>query len=543
MNTYKIIRKEVQGQRDMVYLYVGYREKGGKKPRIKSIKISVPKKYVLGNANDVKGISLSLPQKHLNGFNSIEELNNYIQEQKLKHQKNLHIPDNQEKIFSDWVKGYISTLLNQGTKIRYTNVLNLLIEYTKYKHERDFILFKEIDKSFILDFERWLIIEKRNSQTTTNYKLKAFKALINHSIKDDYYNYSIHPFQNKKLINNPKINDILTLDELKTLMRINFKEVYRRAGQRGAEFKETRLKNKRYKPKHTLNQIRNYFIFQVLAQGLRLSDLLSLRWKNFYSQDGELYIKKKMVKTQKDIQIIVNEQALLILSEQLNIEPEKRTYYYSVLASSNDIIQKACEPCGVLPHARYLLYELNEENLKKIRAKYEETLKLSIIKTQKIDKLMSKYYEAIAEQEKKHKIEERTRVIELTKELINEKAIKNPLDFVFPILDSKAFYELKRDEDFYTMNANLYRRFQSGRTYYNQLLKIIASQAGINKRLSSHIARHSYSSILLDIGESINLFDIMTSLGHTRLSTTQTYLQSLSNKKLINISKVISSKF
>jgi hypothetical protein len=37
-------------------------------------------------------------------------------------------------------------------------------------------------------------------------------------------------------------------------------------------------KNKRYEAKHSLNDIRIYFLFQVFAQGIRVSDLITLRW-------------------------------------------------------------------------------------------------------------------------------------------------------------------------------------------------------------------------------------------------------------------------
>ena len=47
---------------------------------------------------------------------------------------------------------------------------------------------------------------------------------------------------------------------------------------------------------------------------------------------------------------------------------------------------------------------------------------------------------------------------------------------------------------------------------------------------------------MLELGENVNLYDLMTSLGHTRLTTTQTYIQKLTNKRTDNLNLVISEK-
>ena len=107
-------------------------------------------------------------------------------------------------------------------------------------------------------------------------------------------------------------------------------------------------------------------------------------------------------------------------------------------------------------------------------------------------------------------------------------------------MNNKDFEDIV-NEDFSRLSEYQYRKFQSVRCYYNKLLKLIAAQSKINKKLSTHIARHSYTSLMLELGENINLFDLMTSLGHQHLTTTQTYIQRLSNKKVDNLNEVISN--
>jgi hypothetical protein len=124
--------------------------------------------------------------------------------------------------------------------------------------------------------------------------------------------------------------------------------------------------------------------------------------------------------------------------------------------------------------------------------------------------------------------------------LICELKTKNVKDdFVFNLLRNEDFKDIVK-EDFSRLSEDQYRKFQSFRAYYNKLLKLVSAQANINKNLTSHIARHSYASLMLELGENINLFDLMTSLGHQRLATTQTYIQRLSNKKIDQLNRVIS---
>lgn len=61
----------------------------------------------------------------------------------------------------------------------------------------------------------------------------------------------------------------------------------------------------------------------------------------------------------------------------------------------------------------------------------------------------------------------------------------------------------------------------------NRYLKIIAGLAEINKKLSMHIARHSFASQLMDVTDSIHV--IKEALAHSNYRTTELYLKSLDN--------------
>lgn len=65
---------------------------------------------------------------------------------------------------------------------------------------------------------------------------------------------------------------------------------------------------------------------------------------------------------------------------------------------------------------------------------------------------------------------------------------------------------------------------------YNKELKEIAEVLGINKSLSSYVARHSFANCLKQKGVATD--KISESMGHKNLTITQTYLKELGNSVL-----------
>ena len=63
---------------------------------------------------------------------------------------------------------------------------------------------------------------------------------------------------------------------------------------------------------------------------------------------------------------------------------------------------------------------------------------------------------------------------------------------------------------------------------YNKALKIVAKLCGIEKNMSSHLARHTFATYTLTKGVSIESVSKM--LGHTKITTTQIYARITDNK-------------
>ncbi len=81
-------------------------------------------------------------------------------------------------------------------------------------------------------------------------------------------------------------------------------------------------------------------------------------------------------------------------------------------------------------------------------------------------------------------------------------------------------------------------QYESGLRLQNQRLKKIATRCRINKRFSSHSARHSWAAIAKNA--NLPLAVISEGLGHSNQKTTEIYLASLERSVLDNATKLVS---
>ncbi len=75
-------------------------------------------------------------------------------------------------------------------------------------------------------------------------------------------------------------------------------------------------------------------------------------------------------------------------------------------------------------------------------------------------------------------------------------------------------------------------------------LKRIARNCGINRKLSYHMARHSYATLCLSMGVPIET--ISQTLGHRSISTTQIYAEitrTKINEDMTNLADRIEGKY
>lgn len=98
-----------------------------------------------------------------------------------------------------------------------------------------------------------------------------------------------------------------------------------------------------------------------------------------------------------------------------------------------------------------------------------------------------------------------------------------PTDYVFPFLQN--------GQDL-TVNQ-LEKQVESKTAYINDKLKELFKKLGINKNISTHVARHSFTDQARKSGAS--LYDISKSLRHSSLKVTENYLEHFDESAVDNV--------
>lgn len=72
---------------------------------------------------------------------------------------------------------------------------------------------------------------------------------------------------------------------------------------------------------------------------------------------------------------------------------------------------------------------------------------------------------------------------------------------------------------------------------YNEYLKLLAAGAGVNKKMTTHTARHSYATFLLNKGVPIE--SVSRALGHSNVKQTQHYARMLGKKVVDDMKRLL----
>jgi site-specific recombinase XerD len=176
--------------------------------------------------------------------------------------------------FLKYFSRYVEKLKNRekiGTYNKVKTVFSKLSEFTKGND----LLFDELTVSFIKDYENYLSENLGNSQNTIHSNLKVIRRVINDAVSEDLFPLEKNPFLKMKLKAGTTKKEFLTEEEIKKIEDLMI-------------------------PDNTmLFHHRNIYIFATYAGGIRISDLLQLKWKNY---DGDrILIETK--KTQNNVSI------------------------------------------------------------------------------------------------------------------------------------------------------------------------------------------------------------------------------------------------
>ena len=135
--------------------------------------------------------------------------------------------------------------------------------------------FQDMTVQFLVKYEKYLREKKKNKTATVNNSLKFFRKVYNEAVRQKLVDRDINPFEGHKMKSEKSVRTYLTEDEI-----ISIENVKLRRGSR-------------------IELHRDMFVFASYAAGLRVSDVLMLKWDSF---DGE-YLHITIRKTGKQIVI------------------------------------------------------------------------------------------------------------------------------------------------------------------------------------------------------------------------------------------------
>ncbi len=204
-----------------------------------------------------------------------------------------------------------------GSHGRAKSVIQKLREYVKGSR----ITFDQLTVSFLKEYEYYMQSELKNRVNTIHANMRVFRTIFNNAVREDLIPAEINPFNKMKLKTEQTQRAYLTEEELNRIDSLVLTESF------------------------MINHHRNIYVFSAYAGGLRISDVLQLRWNNF---DGEK-IRIKIHKTQTPLSIMLPERALQIIN-----------FYKRENSTGNDFISH-CLKCVLMKKVLYIFTTLFQQ--------------------------------------------------------------------------------------------------------------------------------------------------------------------------------------
>jgi integrase/recombinase XerD len=204
--------------------------------------------------------------------------------------------------FLKYANAYKANLLlvdNYSMYKRTNSVINKLQEFNKSKR----LPISKFNLDYISRYESYLLGEKKNSINTVTSNLKLLKTITNNAIKQGLISHSLNPFLNHKNKNVKTSREFLTELEIQKLKNLEFK-----------------IKKFDY---HT----RNIYLFAYYCAGIRISDLLQLKWSNL--NEGRINFTTLKTDTQMNIKLpiaaleIINEYKVYAIDSNGDLDQNK----------------------------------------------------------------------------------------------------------------------------------------------------------------------------------------------------------------------------
>jgi site-specific recombinase XerD len=195
---------------------------------------------------------------------------------------------------------HIEKTASFSTFKNYKSSLNILSSFRKDKD----ILFEDINHKFLEEYQVFLI-EKGNKTDTIHKVIRNLRTILFKAIKDTSVEFDKNPFFTFKLkLEKNKKKERLSIEEIKALQSLDIPNDQR------------------------IWHTRNMFLFSFFNAGIRIGDLLQIKWENL-SNEGRLeYVMNKNGKVRT---LKLNKEALAILKPYKNMKGSKKGFIFPFL--------------------------------------------------------------------------------------------------------------------------------------------------------------------------------------------------------------------
>lgn len=465
---------------------------------------------------------------------------------------------NDSRSFMDYFKSVLEgTKLKSkhGTRTKYHSVYRKLQGFLEEVDKTD-LLFSELDVDLIDDIQAYMDDTGMEKNTIIHY-LKIMqtivrKSMVSRKTMNTYNPFMNYQFEKKSVI----LKETLNQDEIKKLLKL--------------EVNDARLR-----------KVKNMFLIQFFGGAMRVSDLMTLRFRNL--TNGRL--QYRMFKTDYPIDIPITSLLAELLSKSVddletdidsyhdipdirmpNLVERKEKYFAKLRKADaqsrptpflkrSEVLKPENIPVFVfLEKSDFQRLPYYSKMLRSPVELYVDAFPYSMLcslqssvksyldsKGERVlhDSGASKFAwkDGLFEKKSPHVtvllklIEKRIKKIEdkFYQDVLNEltelgtsNETKN--NFVFGKLKEEDFQSVLDNESFQRANENQYKKITRAGIVYNRNLKELQVISGIDKRFHSHLPRISFTNIMMR-GKH-NPRDISDVLAHQSLATTSVYMKS-----------------
>lgn len=472
-----------------------------RKPRYKSLAINIQAKNWDQKNQKVKGGQRGEPNADL--------INEKIHKMLLQAQTQQNtLIGKRENSFIDNAYQIIEATHTTGTRQNRIRAVRKLQQYLQKKNYQD-LSFNQFDTALVEAYYRWLLHEGKLKTSTANEYMQILNQVVDKIIMSGRYQFKVHPFMTYQRKRTSNLTEVLSSGELKKLMS--------------------------YQPKSDKQQqALNIFFFMMHMAGMRISDALTLCFKNyFFDEKDRLMVKYKSQKSGKVVTTKVTIKAALYTTFFLDeyLKDEKLAKLYGLMHSHEKLLEQLAtiteERDSIIPFNLGYLWRSYEEE-----PNVTSHLALLEREAKKEDRKEYLRFEAIRLEQKAENLNHE--ILKMVGDLLIDIKDAHPNHTIIPLM--RGIYngeEKMSDEVEAVCNAFKVKN--------NQSLKRIATKLGIKKKMSNHQARHIFAMRLFTKG--VNMHHISLALGHSNIATTDKYRMKLIDDKVHDITDEFSSTF